>query len=160
MHGARGGQFSMAQSLSRILVHVVFSTKNRRCCLTPPIRSELCPYMATVLKSMDCPSVVIGGVEDHIHILCVLCKTLSVSDLVKGVKAPTSSWLKTTGMDMGGFQWQNGYGAFSVSQSSVRRVADYIKNQERHHKRMSFQDEFRELLAKYEVEYDEQYVWD
>ena len=150
----------MPQSLSKILVHVVFSTKNRAPCLNTGVRDELYRYMAMVLQGLSCAPIKIGGEADHVHILCVLSKNISVAKLVEGVKRPTSKWVKSKRSDLKKFYWQNGYGAFSVSQSHLKQVTDYIANQKQHHRRITFQEEFRRLLKRYQVSYDERYVWD
>jgi REP element-mobilizing transposase RayT len=150
----------MAQSLAKILVHIIFSTKNRIACLSPAVRTELYPYTATVLEHMDCPALKVGGVEDHIHILCLLSKNLSIAQLIEDVKKPTSRWLKTKDAALATFHWQSGYGAFSVSSSRAANVRQYICNQERHHHTTTFQEEFRRFLQEYNVAYDERYVWD
>ncbi|MBN1866842.1 IS200/IS605 family transposase [Candidatus Sumerlaeota bacterium] len=150
----------MPQSLAKVYVHAVFSTKERMACLTPALCAELYPYAATVLGNMDCPCIQVGGAADHVHILCALSKTLSVADFIEEIKKPTSKWLKRKGAAFGRFQWQNGYGAFSVSQSQARRVTEYIRNQPQRHKRLTFQEEFQALLRKHEIPFDERYVWD
>jgi len=150
----------MAQSLSKILVHLVFSTKDRYPFLSADVRPELHAYSATVLKSCQSPALTINSVENHIHILCVLSKNWAACDLIEKVKKDTSKWIKTKGGILRKFHWQNGYGAFSVSQSKVPSVKKYIADQERHHRRMTFEDEFRSLLKKREMDYDERYVWD
>ena len=150
----------MAQSLSQIYVHTVFSTKNRERLLSPAIRRELYLYFITVLKNLECPVLEIGGTDDHIHILCILSKNISASDLVKKAKVPTSTWIKTKGPEFSKFAWQGGYGVFSIGESSMERAVKYIKSQEEHHKKASFQDEFRRFLQKYNVPFDERYVWD
>ncbi len=150
----------MAQSLAQILVHVVFSTKERRPYLKPPVRPEMHAYAATVLKAMDSPATVLNSVDDHLHILCRLSKNHPVCDVVQEVKTSTSKWLKTKGGVLTKFRWQNGYGAFSVSPSQAALVRRYIENQESHHRRFSFQDEFRGMLTKCGIEFDERYVWD
>ncbi|KPL07455.1 transposase [candidate division BRC1 bacterium SM23_51] len=150
----------MPQSLARILVHVTFSTKNRTACLSRAIQKELYAYTAAVLKNLRCSAIQIGGVADHVHILCVLSKNVSVAQLVEAVKKPTSKWLKSKGPAFTGFHWQAGYGAFSVSQSNVEKVRAYIANQEKHHRKLSFEEEFRRLLGKHRVAYDERYLWD
>ena len=150
----------MAQSLSKIRVHVIFSTKGRVPSLSSEIRPELYAYAATVLKNLECPAIQIGGTEDHVHILCTLSKNMSVAKLVEEIKKPTSRWLKSKGDRFREFYWQNGYGAFSVSQSDVKRVREYILNQEEHHRRVTFQEEFRKFLERYEVEFDEKHIWD
>ena len=150
----------MAQSLSKLIVHIVFGTKNRVSCLNHDICRELYPYISTVLKNLECPAIQIGGVDDHVHLLCCLSKNLSLAKLVEGIKKPTSKLLKSKGPAYEKFYWQNGYGGFSVSQSDVKRVRDYILNQETHHRRLTFQEEYRRFLDKYQVPYDERYVWD
>jgi REP element-mobilizing transposase RayT len=150
----------MPQSLSRILVHLIFSTKNRVPMLAPAIRAELYPYLATVLRDNDCPMLRVGGVEDHVHLSFGLSRTLSVAKMVEIVKTSSSKWIKTKGPELAQFHWQHGYGAFSVGQSDVDAVIQYIDTQEEHHRRSSFQDELRGFLARYQVPYDERYVWD
>jgi putative transposase len=150
----------LPQSLSRILVHLVFSTKNRTPWLTPEIRTELFPYLATVLDDNGCPSLRVGGVDDHIHLLFGLSRTLSPADIVEMIKTASSKWIKTKGPQFAGFHWQSGYGIFSVSQSHADDVVRYILNQEEHHRTMPYQDEFRTLLVRYEIDFDERYVWD
>lgn len=150
----------MPQSLASILVHLTFSTKHRQPLILPEIETELHPYMATVFREMDSPTITLNGTEDHIHTLFRLGRKTSIADLVEEVKKRTSKWIKTEGPEFAEFYWQAGYGAFSVGQSGVEALMRYIANQKEHHRMRTFQDEFRELLAKYEVEYDERYVWD
>jgi REP element-mobilizing transposase RayT len=149
-----------AQSHAKILVHVIFSTKSRVRCLSRAIRDELYPYAATVLKNLECAAILIGGVEGHVHILCCLSRNLSIAELIEEIKKPTSKWLKTKGVALARFHWQNGYGVFSVSPSNVAKVRDYIANQEQRHRRLTFQEEFRRFLQKHQIAYDERYVWD
>ena len=150
----------MPQSLSRVLIHLVFSTKNREPLLTPAIQSELHPYLAGALDNMNCPSLRVGGVEDHVHLFFGLCRTLTIAQVVESVKTSSSKWIKSKGGGFAGFHWQSGYGAFSVSQSDADAVVAYVAEQERHHQKMTFQDEYRRLLERYRINYDEQYVWD
>ncbi|MBP8128887.1 MAG: transposase [Candidatus Hydrogenedentes bacterium] len=150
----------MPQSLSMNLIHLIYSTKNRDACLTPAIRPNLFAYQAAILREWDSRAIVIGGVSDHLHTLLVLSKNHALCKVVEEVKRSSSKWLKTQGRSFAGFHWQNGYGAFSVSQSHVAHVRRYIEGQEEHHRAMSFQDEFRSFLRRYKVEYDERYVWD
>lgn len=150
----------MPQSLSRILVHLVFSTKNREVVLNAAIQSELHPYLAGTLDGIDCPSLQVGGVENHVHLFFGLSRTRSVADVVETVKTSSSKWIKTKGVEFGGFHWQSGYGAFSVSQSDADAVVAYIRNQAQHHRKITFQDEYRRLLERYQVAFDERYVWD
>jgi REP element-mobilizing transposase RayT len=128
--------------------------------LTPQLRAELEAYLVKVLHENGCPPLQIGSVSDHVHSLFGLSRILTVAQVVQLVKTSTSKWLKTKGPSMGGFCWQSGYGAFSVSQSSADSVVAYIRNQERHHRQVPFQDEFRALLQRHHIEYDERYVWD
>ena len=111
-------------------------------------------------SALDCPSIAINSVEDHIHILCQLSRKISIADLVEQLKTSTSKWLKTKGPDLIDFHWQSGYGVFSVSQSKRDDVVRYIHRQEEHHRRINYQDEFRQLCAKHAIEIDERYVWD
>ncbi len=151
----------MPQSLVRAYLHIVFSTKNRQRFLTDKtVRQECHAYLAGACKNMGSPSIKIGGADDHVHILCFLSKTQSIADLVKELKRESSKWAKTKGPEMASFYWQNGYGAFSISPSHVEALKKYIENQEEHHRKESFQDEFRRLLTKYGLEFDERYVWD
>jgi REP element-mobilizing transposase RayT len=151
----------MAQSLAQIYLHVIFSTKQRRPLLQRmALRLELHQYLGGVCRALDSPSILVGGVADHVHILCQLSRTHSVAEVVREMKRESSKWLKTKDAELHDFHWQDGYGAFSVSPSHVKAVRTYIANQEEHHKKVSFQDELRQILKKYNVEYDERYVWD
>jgi REP element-mobilizing transposase RayT len=150
----------VAQSLARVLVHLVFSTKNRVPVLHPDIRQEQFPYLAVTLTNNDCPSLRVGGVADHVHLFFGLSRTKSISETVELVKVPSSRWIKTKGIEFADFHWQAGYGIFSVSQSNADEVCRYIDDQERHHQRMTYQEELREFFKRYRVEYDERYVWD
>lgn len=150
----------MPQSLSSILVHLVFSTKNREPFIVADVETELYKYMATVFRELKSPSLLIGGTEDHIHALFALCRTITVADLVETVKTSSSKWVKTKGNALRQFHWQSGYGAFSIGQSNVPALKRYISTQKQHHRRKSFQDEFRLLCKRYGVDIDERYVWD
>ncbi len=151
----------MPQSLAQIYLHLVFSTKNRRESLADPtIRNELHKYLGGACNNLDCPVFCVGGVSDHVHVLCGLGKTIAVADLVKELKRESSKWIKTRGSQYQDFHWQNGYGAFSISPGHVEPLRRYINHQEEHHRQESFQDEFRRLLKKYGVEWDEHHVWD
>ena len=148
----------MPQSLVQIYVHIVFSTKNRAPHLIDSsLRGEVHMYLGGTCRNLDSPAVIVGGVEDHVHVLCHLGKTWAVSDLVRELKRESSKWLKER---LPGFYWQNGYGAFSVDPRELDAVIAYIANQEAHHATESFQDEFRAILADFGTEYDERYVWD
>ena len=151
----------MPQSLAKIIVHTVFSTKGRRPFLgDAELREELHRYLGGILANLDCQPLVIGGVADHVHLLSTLSRTCEAADMVKEVKRGSSVWLKTQRADLAEFSWQNGYGVFSIGQSQVPAVRRYINGQEEHHRTLSYQDEFRSLLTRYEIEFDERYVWD
>lgn len=150
----------MPQSLAKNLIHLVFSTKNRERLITDSVRSDLHAYMATVLKNMDCPAILINSVDDHVHILFLLHRTVALSTAVGDLKAASSKWIKTQSPKLGSFTWQAGFGAFSVSESNVPPVRRYIENQAEHHRKVTFQDELRSFLEKHGVEYDERYLWD
>jgi len=150
----------MPQSLSNILVHVIFSTKNRAPLIDPDIEGELYPYLASICQACKSPSHAIGGTDDHVHIGLTLGRTISVADLLEEIKRSSSKWMKTKGSRYAGFAWQNGYGAFSIGQSQMPALKRYIANQKKHHESRTSQEEFREFLKRYQVPYDERYVWD
>lgn len=152
----------MPQSLAKVLVHIVYSTKDRRPWLqTEKIRSELYKYKAAILRDkVDSPALIIGGVEDHIHALCLLTRKFAIMDVIEASKTATTKWMKKQGSQYAEFQWQAGYGIFSVSESNSEKVKEYIVNQAEHHKKISFQDEFRALCKRHRAEIDERYVWD
>lgn len=150
----------MPQSLARLYVHLIFSTKHRERLITDRVRDSLHAYMATVLQNFGCPPVLINSVDDHVHILFELARTVAVSQAVEEVKTTSSKWIKTQGAEFAGFAWQAGYGAFSVSESIVPTVRDYVANQREHHRVKSFQEEYRTFLEKHGVAFDERYVWD
>ncbi len=148
----------MPQSLANILVHLIFSTKHREPWIHHEIRPCLNAYIMGILTNHQSPSVATNSVKDHIHILLALSKNYSASKIVEEIKTDSSRWMKEQGIR--GFRWQNGYGAFSIGQSQVAAVKKYIAGQEQHHLRVSFQEEFRKFLGRYQVQYDERYVWD
>jgi putative transposase len=151
----------MPQSLAKILVHSVFSTKERRPFLRDRLlRQELHQYLGGILAQLDCQPIIAGGVEDHVHLLCALSRTCEPAAMIKEAKRGSSLWLKTRSPDLKDFAWQNGYGIFSVGFSQIGSVRKYIAGQEEHHRKTSFQDEFRQLLRRYEIAFDERYVWD
>ena len=150
----------MSQSLSSILVHLVFSTKNREPFITPIIEAELHPYMAKIFRELKSPSLAIDGTGDHVHVLFSLARVITVADLVEELKTGTSKWIKTKGREFRNFHWQRGYGAFSIGQSSVETLKRYIHEQKKHHQHRTFQDEYRKFLKAYRIDYDERYVWD
>jgi len=150
----------MGQSLAKNYIHIVFSTKYREPLIHEPYYSELHAYIGGICKSLECHPLIIGGYTDHIHILCMLSKKIALMKLVEEVKSHSSKWMKTKSKDLQSFYWQNGYGAFSVNPWQVNVVINYIANQKAHHQKKGFQDEYRGILKKNNVEYDERYVWD
>jgi REP element-mobilizing transposase RayT len=150
----------MPQSLSCLLVHLVFSTKNRQRFIDERIENELHRYVAAILRDLDCPARTVGGTVDHIHVLSSMSRTETVARVVEKAKAGSSKWIKTKGPAYKEFFWQSGYGAFSIGQSGETALREYIAQQKAHHHKVSFQDEYRALLKKYNVPYDERYVWD
>ena len=151
----------MPQSLANVLLHIVFSTKHRQPFVqTPQLRDAMTGYLVGTLQNLDCPSLIVNPVADHVHILCNLARTISIAKLIQEIKASSSARIKEEGGAATKFAWQNGYGAFSVSQSNVEQVRRYIAQQEEHHRRLTFQEEFRELLRRHGLELDERYVWD
>ena len=150
----------MPKSLAQIYTHIVFSTKNRSPLIKRRIRNELRLYMSKILQNHDTPVLEIEAVKDHVHILCSLSKNNALCKIIEEVKKSSSKWIKTKDEINPEFYWQNGYGAFSVSSSQLDDVSDYIRNQEKHHRRITFQEEFRRLLTRYNLECDERYVWD
>jgi putative transposase len=154
------GATIMSQSLSNVLVHLIFSTKNRAMFLEPSMDCELHPYLATACRTCGCPAHAVGGAEDHVHIVCSLGRTISVSELLEEIKKASSKWIKTKGPRYRGFAWQSGYGAFSIGQSQLAATRRYVAGQREHHRHRTFQEEFLEFLTKYQVAYDERFVWD
>ncbi|NLE36580.1 MAG: IS200/IS605 family transposase [Pirellulaceae bacterium] len=150
----------MAQSLHVVGVHLVFGTRCRRPMLDSTVRPGLFNYVAGVLHNLECRAVTVGGVEDHVHVACLLTKKHATMTVVEEVKRSSSKWLKTQSPRLRSFYWQNGYGLFSVSPSHMEPLRSYIANQETHHRRETFSDEFIRLLKKYGAEYDERYLWD
>ena len=151
----------MAQSLARLWTHLIFSTKDRFPFLRDNVlRREMHAYLAEMLRNYDCETLIVGGVEDHAHSLFALSRSHAIASVVKEVKRTSSGWIKETSGKMSKFHWQGGYAAFSVSQSNLPAVIRYIENQEDHHKRVTFQDEYRAFLNAYEIDFDERYIWD
>ena len=151
----------MSQSLVKNLIHLVYSTKHRQPQIPDEVRDRLFAYQAGVYRQWESPAIVIGGVEDHVHALFSLSKNHALKKIVEEVKKGSSKWMKTNeGANNKDFQWQNGYAGFSVSQSNVEEVRNYIEKQADHHRRMTFQDELRALFKRHGIEFDERYVWD
>jgi putative transposase len=149
------------QSLANILVHAVFSTQGRRPDLRDEeLRDELHRYLGGILTNLVCAPIAIGGTEDHVHILSRLGRTCDAASMIKELKRGSSIWLKTKSPELKNFAWQSGYSIFSVSYSQTDSVKRYIANQVEHHRKISFQDEFRELLKRHALAFDERYIWD
>jgi REP element-mobilizing transposase RayT len=150
----------MAQSLAKVYLHVIFSTKNREPLIADNWRDELFRVLGGTINNLDCQSLIVGGVDDHVHLLFQLGRTITISDAVKTIKSTSSAWINQTQTLASQFHWQAGYAAFSVSQSNVEAVREYIRRQPEHHAKHSFQDELREWLRRHEIAWDERYVWD
>lgn len=147
----------MAQTLTRILIHLVFSTKNRADLILPSFESDLYAYVGGICRNKHCPLLAINGTANHVHLLVVLGKVATIADLLMHVKKDSSKWMKTRGVAE--FTWQEGYGAFSIGESGRENVVGYIRDQKTHHLTRSFEDEFIELLRRYNVGYDPKYIW-
>jgi putative transposase len=148
----------MAGTYTNLLYHIIFSTKERRQLITPTIEGELYSYVGGIVRGVGGVQLEIGGVADHIHLLVKFKPTLSISDAVRDIKANSSKWLNER-TKLYKFGWQDGFGAFTVSESQVERIAAYIRNQKAHHLKETFQEELLELLKLNRVEYDERYIW-
>jgi len=150
----------MPQSLSQVILHIVFSTKERRPWLDPAIRPRMHAYLATLCRDCDCVAYRVGGVADHVHIAARLARTISQADFLEKIKKTSSAWIKEQGEQYQGFFWQAGYGDFSIGWSQLDDLMRYIDHQDQHHRTRTFQEEYRDLLLKYHVNFDEKYVWD
>jgi putative transposase len=150
----------MGQTLGFVLIHVIFSTKERMPVLDATVQPDLHAYLATVVRSTGCECYRVGGVSDHVHLAIRLSRTLAVAELVEQVKSSSSKWLKGQSPKLAKFAWQRGYGVFSVGPSDLQALLGYIEGQEGHHATRSFQDEFRAFLKRYGMDCDERYVWD
>jgi putative transposase len=150
----------MPQSLVYNYIHFVTSTKHRQPLILPDIQDKLYAYIAGICTQLESHALQIGGIEDHIHILCLLSKKISLVDFAQEVKQRSSKWVKTQGKEYHSFQWQAGYGAFSVNPKQIDIVKQYIIRQKEHHSKSTFQDEYLLFLKQYGVDFDERYVWD
>lgn len=150
----------MGHSLYKNYLHIVFSTKHRQPFIIAPFDAELFNYVGGICKNLECNPIIVGGHLDHIHILCLLSKKIPFVTFIGELKAHSSKWIKTRDEKLKNFYWQNGYGAFSVNPNKIDIVKSYITNQREHHRRKTFQDEYRAFLKKYQIEYDERFVWD
>jgi len=150
----------MPQSLAKIYLHLIFSTKNRERSIPDEVRADLHSYLGGILLGLGCSPIEINTEPDHAHMLFAMTRTETVSDIVGQLKKSSNDWLRNRDPQFRNFYWQGGYGAFSVSQSAVEEVRQYIRNQREHHKQVSFQEEYRAFLKRYEIEFDERYVWE
>lgn len=149
----------MPQSLHVLSVHIVFSTKERRPWLASDIRPRVWAYLSRILQNLECHAITVGGVDDHVHVLCNLTKKHAPMKVLEILKKDSSKFVKTLDARLGDFHWQDGYGLFSVSPSHVEPVREYILKQEEHHRKETFQEEFLRILKKYGAAYDERYLW-
>ena len=150
----------MPQSLAKVYIHIVFSTKNRQPWITDEIRHRLYAYLGKVCTDQKFPLHQIGGMEDHLHLLVELPRTITIAKIVELVKSHSSRWVKQNFSTYPDFSWQSGYGVFSVDRRTFDAAKQYIANQPEHHKKRGFQEEYLELLERAEIEYDERYLWD
>ncbi len=144
---------------TNLAYHVVFSTKERRGLLAPDLAPRVHEYMGGIIREMGAAAICVNGTTDHVHLAVILRPTMAVSDLVRVVKTNSSKWLHEQAPSLGKWGWQESYGAFTVSQSGLGAVVKYIEAQQEHHRKMSFQEEFLELLKRHGIEYDERYIW-
>jgi REP-associated tyrosine transposase len=150
----------MSQSLTKLYAHLIFSTKNRKPYLDDQVRPRIHGYLATIVRELDSPFVVVGGVEDHVHILFDMGKMHAPVKFVEKIKRDSSKFVKTLSTKYGGFYWQRGYGIFSVSPTLREEAEAYIRSQEEHHRKKTFQEEYKSFLERYDIDYNEEYVWD
>jgi putative transposase len=149
----------MAQTLTSLLVHLIFSTKHRAAWINPEIEPDLYAYLGGIAANNQSLLLASGGTANHVHLLVSQSKNIALKDLLQDLKQGSSKWIKTKGREFAAFHWQDGYGAFSIGQSQAATVRTYLARQKLHHQQVTFEDEFREFLRKYEIEYDERYVW-
>ncbi len=149
----------MSQSLSKLYVHIIYHIKNNACFIKPEDEDELYAYIGGVIKLSKSIPIKINGIENHIHVLCIMSKNISLADLLEDIKRNSSRWIKTKGIHYQGFAWQGGYAGYSVSQSKVEVVRRYIENQKIHHKTQSFREEYIQFLNENEIDFNEDYLW-
>ena len=149
----------MAQSVSKVLLHLVFSVKNREGLIPENLQPQLHAYLAGACRANGSEAYRVGGTADHVHIACTLPRTLTISKLLEEIKKSSSAWIKAQNPALTGFAWQAGYGAFSLGQSQWAHIIQYIDNQPERHRKRTFKEEFIEFLERYGVEYDGRYLW-
>ncbi len=150
----------MPQSLACVPIHFVWSTKDRQAFINPEIEKELFAYMASIFRAHESPALTINGTANHVHILSMLSRKITIAKLVEEVKKSSSKWIKTKGLDYQKFYWQSGYAALSIGQSNIEALKRYITNQKEHHRKKTFQQEYIDYLKKYKIEHDDRYIWD
>jgi REP element-mobilizing transposase RayT len=155
-----GNYSAMPQSLSKVIIHIIFSTKDREAWLDRDLRPRVHAYVATICRDLNAEALRVGGMADHLHVVTTLPRTLSQAAMVEKLKKTSSKWIKEVDSNYRRFYWQRGYGAFSVSPSQLDAVLKYVGSQEEHHRTRSFQEEYRDFLRKYGIAFDERYVWD
>lgn len=149
----------MGSSYTQLLFHVVFSTKERQSLITPQLQEELYKYIEGIVRGEGGSLVEIGGIHDHVHLAVRLKADMSLADIVRRIKANSSKWVNERPDQKIRFQWQEGYGAFTVSQSQLDKLLQYIRTQEEHHRKKTFQEELVEFLRKQKIDYREEYLW-
>ncbi|MEK6642597.1 MAG: IS200/IS605 family transposase [Planctomycetota bacterium] len=149
----------MAQTLTRLLVHVIFSTKNRTNLIGPAIEPDLYAYIGGICRNADSPLLCAGGTTNHLHILISLSKTQALANLMMDIKKATSKWIKTKDIHLADFQWQEGYGGFTIGESQVDDLKRYIDRQKEHHRTTTFEEEYVTFLKKYNAPYDDRHLW-
>ena len=155
----REGSEPMASTYTSLHYHVIFSTKNRECWIAPAIEERVWAYLGGIARENGIAPLLIGGVEDHVHMLLGMPPTVMMSEAVKRIKGGSSKWVKETFPACAGFGWQDGYGAFTVSKSQISEIETYIRKQREHHRTASFMDEYRVFLDRHQIKYDERYLW-
>ena len=146
--------------MAKIILHLVFSTKNRNRWIGDSVRPALFAYLAGACKAAGSRIYRVGGTEDHVHIACTLPRTLALSKLMEEIKKSSSAWIKKQDDSFKFFAWQSGYGAFSLGKSQLPQLLGYIDNQDEHHRSRTFKEEFQDLLNRYNIEHDKRYLWD
>ena len=149
----------MAQSLSKLIIHIIFHVKNNSSFIRKQEKQELYAYMASIIKDNESTPILINGVENHVHILCIMSKNICLAKLVEEIKRHSSRWIKTKDIYYSKFKWQGGYGGFSVSSTLLEKTKSYIENQEQHHKDKTFQEEYLLFLKEYDIDYNDKYLW-
>lgn len=152
--------FIMASTLTKILLHITFSTKHRAPLIPPEIEADLYAYIGGICRRMESPLLAMNGTADHVHMLVSLAKTVALSDLMLNIKRDSSKWIKQKDTAHAGFRWQNGYFGFSIGESGIEALRTYIAGQKEHHAAIDFKDEIRTFLRKYAIEWEEQHIWD